>query len=99
MPHYKNGQLAHINDLVVCKPEYQGAKETIGMIVQILATSDSCNANLIPFAKRWDKEWHTPPVAYQECVSIKDCLLLVPDQMSQMSKPEAQPLDVANKVY
>ncbi len=85
MPHYANGAPAGAGDVVV-NMEASGAQKTLGILVSITPGSDSCNGAVLALAHRWgDGAWYPAQAQYPECVTLKECLPLVP-----AAEPSAQ---------
>lgn len=79
MPHYSNGRAAKLDDVVIVEPK--SSVHTIGIVIAISANSTSCNATILPLARKYsaDGRFHPVTQSYPDgCISLSDCRPLLP---------------------
>jgi len=80
MPHYANGEAAAVGDLVMTVDERVFPK-ILGQVVSITIGSDSCNAQVLAFARRYSStegtSWIPNLPQYTDCVTLSQMGKLV----------------------
>jgi hypothetical protein len=73
--HYADGTPAKHGDLVI---HTDGGKETVGIVTNLTAGSDTCNANMIALAQRQtgSEVWFPLAAANGWYATLKNCLKL-----------------------
>lgn len=82
MPHYANGREAQLDDLVLVEPK-GSSTHTVGILIGIHANQGSCNATILPLARRYsaDGRLHPVPQTFPDCcVSLSECSHLFPER-------------------
>ena len=80
MPHYADGSPAIEGDFVQ-NVKAAGIEKVVGILVQITASSDSCNGQVLPLAKKYGNgPWYPDRQGYNYCVTLKECLPMKPTE-------------------
>lgn len=90
MPHYKNGAPAEVQDLVIYTDRYSKTC-TLGILVAITPGCETCNASVIPVARKWPASTWLPFSSFSEhIVTLSDCAL-VGEDLTSRTCAEPQP--------
>lgn len=90
MPHYANGRVASVGDLVINVPK-GSTLVTLGVLLDITPGSTSCNGQLLPLARKYaDGVWRQVSTPYNECITIGELHPMVAE-MADAAVPAKPP--------
>jgi hypothetical protein len=92
MPHYADGTVAKVGDLVQIVAANQSQK-VLGALVSITPGSTSCNGQVLPFARKYgDYAWVPVASPYLDCITISDLLPVAPVDTRVPAEPATAPV-------